>query len=320
MSSRLIDNSGPDARQGDHWLSCWCSPATSFHARLTALNQLAGRRMKSAEAAQAWLHLMEAAAVRQLLSPPQTELLTRQFLMLAPDHAQSELLFSALVNRPEPAPAPPHGLVFMITSCARYIDAARRQFDALTRRDMAALIVIGEPALAVPEFEADRSLVRLPVEDTYEALTSKVLEGLTFLRRRYGGSTSIAKIDDDTQLLPAFNGQVLAGMARSHHYVGNAWRASDRCFHLGKTAHPIPIYARRSPALFAGGPMYLLGPRAVEHLVREWVFYPGEFEGLLYEDRAIGEGLRRAGIEPHQQSFAGMGIAPKIDDRFASAA
>ena len=66
--------------------------------------------------------------------------------------------------------------------------------------------------------------------------------------------------------------------------------------------------------------MYLLGPRAVDHLVREWVLYPGEFQGQLYEDRAIGQALSRHGIEPHEASFEAMGVTPKINDRYADPA
>jgi hypothetical protein len=284
------------------WLHRWCG-TSSLEQRLADINAMSAKRLPTYAAAEVWLHLI--AKANGLLSPEQSELLLRQFIMLAPEHGKAGMMFDLLMNRQRTTTAAP-ALVFMITSCKRYMTQARRVLSDLQARGAEACIVVGDPSLTVAA--QDGPLVSLPVSDTYEDLTSKVLEGLTYLRRRHG-PVSIVKIDDDIELNGNFDLEALANAARIYDYAGEVIgeHCCDRFWHFGKTSRPTPIFTRRQQGRFALGAMYLLGPRAVEHLVREWVYYPGEFAGHIYEDRAVGDALRKANIEVASIAIDRMG-------------
>lgn len=298
----LEQSAGQPQPQSNDWLLDWCR-STSFEDRLAGINMLSKRRLPSHTAAEVWLHLI--AKAKGLITPEELQLLLRQFIMLAPEHGKASVMYDLLMNT-QPAGATQPELVFMITSCERYMPQARRVLADLQARGADACIVVGDPSLAIAVQEGP--LVRLPVPDTYEALPSKVLEGLTFLRRRHG-QISVVKIDDDMHLSDRLDLGALARTAQTMDYAGHPIgdHTCDRCWHVGKTSVPTPIFSRRHHGRFAYGPMYLLGPRAVEHLVREWVFYPGEFAGHIYEDRAVGDALRKVNIEVKPLSFAQMG-------------
>ena len=301
----------PSAQPG--WLQRWCSD-TSFEARLAGINELSRKRLPSPLAAEVWLHLI--SKVTDLATSAQMDSLVRQFIQLAPEHAKASVLFHMLMNRQAAAAAAPE-LVFMITSCERYLGQAERVLADLQARGARACIVTGDPTLAAAAAD-DATHIRLPVADTYEALCAKVLEGLSFLRQRHG-PLSVVKVDDDMRFRRELDLARLVDTARLLQYAGHpiGYHAPDRCWHFGKTSEPKPIFGRRHHGPFAYGPMYLLGPRAVEHLVTEWVFYPGEFSGHLYEDRAVGDTLRKAGIELKPISFAEMGGIVDESERYA---
>lgn len=304
------------ARTTRHWLQAWCE-TPSFEERLAALNELLGKRLSSYAAAEAWLHLLRKTDGQ--VTPQQMERLLRQFLTLAPEHPKAGPLFDLLMNGPSAGLSQPE-IVFMITSCVRYLPQARRVQRDLRARGATATIVIGDPAQPVAVDGPD--VATLPVADSYEALPHKVLEGLAFLRRRHGPGVSIVKVDDDMQFSDALDPAALAAAARARDYLGVpiSHHGCDRCWHLGKTSVPTPVFSRRHHGPFAYGPMYALGPRAVEHLVREWVFYPGEFAGHVYEDRAIGDTLRRGGIDVSPMSLEEMGGVFEHVERYAEPA
>ena len=298
----------------DNGLQRWCR-TTSLEERLEVINTMAKKRLPSQLAAEVWLRMMKITVA--LATPAELELQMRQFIMLAPEHAKASMLYDLLMNGQAPGASRPE-LVFMITSCARYMPHAQRVLADLQARGAHACIVIGDPSRAVAS--QDGALVTLPVSDSYEALTVKVLEGLTFLRRRHG-AIGIVKIDDDMRLNDRFDPAALAAIARTMDYAGHPMdgHAPDRCWHLGKTSAPTPIFTRRHRGRFAYGPMYVLGSRAIEHLVREWVFFPGEFAGEIYEDHAVGDALRRAGIDMKPIGIAEMGGIVNEAERYVAA-
>ncbi|MEP7100012.1 MAG: hypothetical protein ABI781_05855, partial [Burkholderiales bacterium] len=286
----------------DNWLTRWCA-TSSLEQRLIEINAMSKKRLPTYAAAEVWLHLL--GKVTGLVSAEQMELLLRQFILLAPEHGKTPMMYDLLMNGQAPDANTPE-LVFMITSCKKYMPQAQRVLRDLQARGADACIVIGDPTLSVAV--QDGPLVTLPVADTYEALPSKVLEGLTYLRRRHG-SISIMKIDDDMTLTDRLDPAALAHTARVYEYAGEVIgdHVCDRFWHCGKTSVPVPIYTKRQQGRLALGAMYLLGPRAVEHLVREWVMFPGEFAGHLYEDRAVGDALRKANIEVASIDIERMG-------------
>ena len=79
-----------------------------------------------------------------------------------------------------------------------------------------------------------------------------------------------------------------------------------------------PIVAA-SAASWAAGPLYYLGPQAVELLVREYLFYPGEFDGEVFgfEDKAIGDVLGAHGLQPTGRDLSPIfGIAGPFGGSF----
>lgn len=288
------------------WLLGFCA-APTIDDRLRLLNARAGARLHSDTAARLWLQLV--ARAQQVASAEQVSSLMRQYLMLAPEHADAAQLFHALMNPPSrvDAGAIAGNTVFMIVSCERYLDLAQRVLADLQQRGAHGLIVTGDPTLQAARQVAPHQ-VALPVSDSYEALTPKVLEGLTYIRGTYG-AVSVAKLDDDLHLRPGFDPRQIGAIASTLEYAGAPMGDScDRCWHIGKTSRPIGIFTRRHGLPFAYGPFYLLGARAVEQLVREWVFYPGEFDGQLFEDYAIGHALHRAGFKRHAVEPQSLGI------------
>ena len=270
--------------------------------RLLTIFAMVGRKVSSDEAALVWQKLLKHCGAD--LAPEVFEQLTRQLIILAPEYKLAEQLYVALMTsrrRQESSP----GIVFMITSCFRYLDKARQVKAALEGGGGHACIVVGNPS--VPSSIAVDDVVMLPVPDCYEALTLKVLEGLTWVRQTYG-AVSVAKVDDDMRFNDRFNPSDLANVANALQYAGQPWGGvCDRAWHLGKTMTPTPIYNRRQRGMFAYGPMYLMGPKAVDHLVRTWVHFPGEVAGRIYEDRAIGELLAEGGIPLKSYPIAQMG-------------
>ncbi len=65
----------------------------------------------------------------------------------------------------------------------------------------------------------------------------------------------------------------------------------DRCWHVGKCeqAGELP-YTRRFRGSWANGPLYFLGPLAVESLVRDYLAFPAETLGTTgLEDKLVGD-------------------------------
>ena len=106
---------------GEDWLQRWCE-ATSFEERLNGINTLSRKRLPSHMAAEVWLHLMNKTAGQ--VTPAQLELMLRQFIMLAPEHGKASVMYDLLMNG-RSAGQDDASIVFMITSCARYLAQAR---------------------------------------------------------------------------------------------------------------------------------------------------------------------------------------------------
>ena len=231
-----------------------------------------------------------------LLTEPQRRTLAREMLRLSPNNPHADETCAALFSgaeRADPAGTP----VFMIVACATepWLSRAQRLRAQLVERGVTAWILTGDPVLDRPRWHDDGCIV--PVSDAYESLPGKVLSGIDAFVERYG-PTPIVKLDDDCTVRSSFDPSSLVRLAAECDYAGVPCDdpLHDRLRHVGKTSVALGPYGRRFHGAWAHGGAYLLGSRAVVRLAREWLLFPAEFDGEYYEDKAIGDCLRRQGI------------------------
>ncbi len=293
--------------------------AGSLVGRMAYLNAQTGRRLSSSEAAAAWLASIEAAAAQgDTTSLP---VLIGEFLRIAPYHPKADALY-ALWRGPGAQPLPNGTVVFLIASCARHLDKARALRSTLAARGAAAWIAVGEPDLAAPRWNDADGVVTVAAADTYEALPAKLLAAVDAIVRRHG-SVPIFKLDDDCSVDDVFTPAAVARFAGTVDYagvpVGDA--THDRCWHIGKTADAgLAPYAKRFHGPWARGGAYLLGARAVDAVHREWALFPDEFGAEHYEDKMVGDFLRRTGIALTALRTEDLGIAVDMRDRLVGEA
>ena len=290
--------------------------AASLDDRIDLVNRVAGRRLESTHAAAVWSQWL--STLPQQTDRETLRRLAKEMTLLAPYAEVSESLFDTLtqgVERLAPAATP----VFMITSCRKYLEKARQLRARLTEHGALAWIISGDAGLTHARWHDEGC--ELPVADTYEALPLKVTRGVEAMVERYGPCT-VVKIDDDCRPNVAFDVETFKVLSLNHDYIGVAGMTAhhDRLWHHGKTSQPIGVYARRHHGPWANGPCYVLSARATRLIAREAMFFPGEFSGEHYEDKAIGDLLGRSGISLHRlASYGVMGIAVSHDERLATA-
>jgi 2-polyprenyl-3-methyl-5-hydroxy-6-metoxy-1,4-benzoquinol methylase len=290
--------------------------AASLDDRIDLVNRAAGRRLESAQAAAVWLQWL--SNLPQQGDVETLRRLVKEVILLAPYAEVSESLFDTLTAGVEDL-APAGTPVFMITSCRKYLDKARQLRASLAERGALAWIISGDQTLAHVRWN-DEGCV-LPVPDTYEALPSKVLRGVEAMVERYGPCT-VVKIDDDCQPDAAFDIEIFKSLCLKHDYIGVGGMTAhhDRLWHHGKTSRRIGVYGRRHHGSWATGGCYVLSARATRLIAKEAMFFPGEFSGEHYEDKAIGDFLRRRGITLHQLAAYGvMGVAVSHQERLVEA-
>ena len=272
------------------------------------------RRVFSHDAASAWLDWIGVHG--RELAPEQVEQLMREVLLMSPLHPNAEAIYAALMRPSEPLPADGR-VVFMVTSCRKYFAQALRVQADLRARGATACIVIGDPTLRVPRWDGDTCT--LPVEDNYETLPLKVAGGVNALVQRFG-AIAVVKIDDDCHLTDDFTPERFLQLARAHDYVGMLAVNPHLCrfWHFGKTSRPMGPYSRRHHGAWAGGACYLLGPRAAALVASEYAHYPAEIGDEYYEDKAIGDFMRRQGVPLTTIRHADWGISFDTTERFVA--
>jgi hypothetical protein len=148
---------------------------------------------------------------------------------------------------------------------------------------------------------------------------------LVAVRRKFG-RVGVLKIDDDNRFIAPPQRDQIAELMAATQYAGLVIGGSnfDRCWHVGKRERlGDEPYRRRFRGSWAAGPLYYLGPEAVELLVREYLFYPGEFDGEVFgfEDKAIGDVLGAHGLQPTGRDLSPIfGIAGPFGGAFGDQA
>lgn len=302
LSARLA--SGLDAEAFAH--------ARTLEERIDLVYAAVGQRLYSHVLAEVWADWLNGHAAD--LDGAQKVRLVKEMLLLSPNHGEAEALCAAILKGREPL-QPADTPVFMVISCEKYLDKALRLRQGLLSQGAVAWIVTGSTEVDAPIWHEHGCVVQAP--DTYEALSLKVLKGVEAIVERYG-ACPVIKIDDDCELTANFSVAHFREEAVRHDYVGMACRdpMHDRLWHHGKTSLPVGVYARRFHGPWASGPCYLLSARAAAMVARESVMFPGEFAVEHYEDKAMGDFMRRQGVQLHVlPSYAGWGIAVDFSER-----
>jgi hypothetical protein len=294
--------------------------AADFEGRIRLMNQVHGARLWSQQLASIWTEVLDGLAakggdiaVRQLMW---------ELMALAPDSEAAERAYHGWIgDNDRPVTAAPPAIVHLVVSCHKEQNKAKAiaLYRQLSRHFRPIFIVVGDEHAGEEAFDAP--FLTVPAPDNYEGLTRKVLEGLVAVRRKYG-QVGVLKIDDDTQLIATPQRDRIAELIATTQYAGTIVGDSnfDRCWHVGKRERlGDGPYRRRFRGSWASGPLYYLGPRAVELLVRECLFYPGEFDGEDFglEDKAIGDVLRTQGVQPISKNLSPIfGIAGPFSGSF----
>lgn len=292
------------------------SPATLVD-RLAYLNEAAGRRLDSNEVASAWLEVLKAVSAAG--NGAELNPLIADFLRIAPYHPKAEGLYS-LWRGQGVQPLGADAVVFLILSCTRHLEKARRLRAQLEERGALAYVARGEAGIGEARW-LDDGVVVVDAADSYEALPAKLLAALDAIVRRHG-SVAVFKLDDDCRLDANFHPAVFAQLAAAADYAGVPVGAPthDRCWHIGKTADAgITPYGKRFNGPWARGGAYLLGRRAVDLIHHEWALFPDEFGGEHYEDKMVGDFLRRAGVALTPLVTEELGVSVDMRDRLVDA-
>jgi hypothetical protein len=269
-----------------------------FEGRIHLVNQASNARLWSSQLAPIWRDI-----IRQLESGGDhygavARKLTRELLVLAPDSTAAEEAYRNWMKDdglrgsiPDPA------IVYLIVSCEKYKQRALPLYDKIVSHLNPAFIVLGDEKIDEAVFSGQ--FLTVPAPDNYESLPRKVLEALVAVRRECG-KVGILKIDDDAQFHAEPDRAKIRELVSCSDYVG-VWGVGDpdmdRCWKVGRCEYlKDEPYSKRFRGSWAAGPLYYLGPNAVELLVRDYTSFPGEFAGEIFEDKVVGDILRAHGI------------------------
>lgn len=296
--------------------------ATDFEGRIRLANQAHGARLWSHQLASIWSEVLGNLTAGGRRGSLAERRLMCELIALAPDSEAAERAYHAWIgddDRPDSFTQPP--IIYLIVSCHKepYKAKAIAHYRELSTHLQPLFILVGDESATEVVF--DQKLLTVPAPDNYEGLVWKVLEGLVAVRQKFG-RVSVLKIDDDTRFVAPPQRDQIAELIASTQYAGAIVGDSNfnRCWHVGKRERlGDDPYRRRFRGSWAAGPLYYLGPQAVELLVREYLFYPGEFDGEVFgfEDKVIGDVLGFHGLQPSRRDLSRIfGIAGPFDGSF----
>jgi hypothetical protein len=293
-----------DMRETQRQLAFDAFLATDFEGRIRLANQAHGAaRLWSHQLASIWTEVLEDLAAKGKRGTRAERQLMQELIALAPDSDAAERAYQAWIgDNDRPSSFAPPAIIYLIVSChkKRYQAKAIAHCRELSAYLQPIFILVGDENATESVFDA--GFLTVPASDNYEGLVWKVLEGLVAVRRKFG-QVGVLKIDDDTRFIAPPQREEIAQLIASTQYAGHVIgdKNFDRCWHVGKREHfGDEPYRRRFRGRWAAGPLYYLGPQAVELLVREYLFYRGEFDGEVFgfEDKAIGDALGSHGLHP----------------------
>jgi len=186
---------------------------------------------------------------------------------------------------------------FFIYSCKKYLKKATLLYDILINRinDCKVYVIYGNPALSNYEIIEDKYLV-LNVGDNYEDLTNKTLCLLKTALLMNPEIRGFFKCDDDIiPNLTYINNTIEMLNRKDINYMGMSIKVKPHYSngHYNKCSNSSYNALKFIPGnIYATGPIYYLGSKCIEKLVKEPV------EKFFAEDATIGYNLNKHGIEP----------------------
>ena len=271
---------------------------SDFEGRIHLVNKACNARLWSSQLVPIWRDVIRKLEKLGDQYGPLGRKLARELIVLAPDSGAAEEIFrNWMTDGGLRGPIADPAIVYLVLSCEKYKQKALPLYEKIVPHLNPTFIVLGDEKIDEAVFNGQ--FLTVPAPDNYENLPKKILEALVAVWREFG-KVGILKIDDDTQFHAEPDHARIKDLVSSSDYAG--WGTGgpglDRCWHVGKCEHfKDEPYRRRFRGLFAAGPLYYLGPSAVECLVRNHVFFPSEFAGEIFEDKAIGDMLRAHHIE-----------------------
>ena len=195
--------------------------------------------------------------------------------------------------------------IILVITCYKRFDLAKQVSHSwlkdFRKMGIMCLFVVGDTD-RVKEMGGefiDRDILYLNCSDSYEALPSKVVHACNYCYNNFKFNY-LYKIDDDTVVNPL---KLLGLDLKGKDYIGRpqqVTREFNRFWHRNKCQNKvmdnIPYPAQRIilGAIYAKGEAgYFLSKRAVSYLVQDMDYIKSD----LYEDKAIGEALRKVGIK-----------------------
>lgn len=265
---------------------------------------------------RARLHLLRVQPLLEQLQYDAALAEARLALTLAPYDTDALALFEALLGQTQRAAARPLALII---SCEKYFSRALRISDCLAQLDgIDHRIVVGQTA-QVPDHPR---LMRVDAADDYESLPHKVAAAFTAVYATFQPGTSVFKVDDDVDIrdTAAFARACTEIIAGPCDYAGFVvgQPSHDRTWHWQKCRSQTlnqQAYGKRYLGHWANGPFYYLSARALRAFALAQIRFPAEIDGELYEDKFVGDTLRREGIaltalDPVKVGIAADNIAP----------
>jgi hypothetical protein len=281
-----------------------------FGGRIGLVRDLRKTKMRSAELALVWSHLLDYLLAKSA-SPSTLVPLARQTIILNPSSQEVDRAYELLL----PTRAPPcHIVVHMIVSCESRVHRALELRNRLLNRNHPIVVIVGRLG-AHPDMFED-GIMTVDASDAYEELPKKVLEALFAVRRRFG-TVPVLKIDDDCDVVGVPHQSEIMALVAQHQFAGELTGDEffDRCWHFGKCSSPAfnEPYEKAFLGPWPRGTLYFLSSRAVDLLVRNYIFYPGVTKGEMFEDKMVSDLLRGHGILPAHVDFAPIfGLAPNL--------
>jgi len=263
----------------------------NFVERIFYIYGIYQKRLWSGQLAEIWDLIS-----RRIDDPAEQSLIIRQMIQLAPQAKNSEAAFDRLFTSRTHNGSNTGERVHVIVSCEKYRHKSEIIYQQLSNRLQNLFVVIGRPELNTARF--DGNFLYVPTPDNYESLPIKVFETFTAVMNRFG-NVAIIKIDDDVTVHKSHSVDQLTELLANIDYAGELAGGPqfDRCWHMGKCEdHGTPINSKRFYGAWARGPLYYLSQKALRVLVHEYIFYPGEIVGQLYEDKLVSDILIRQDI------------------------